>query len=102
MDVSCTICRSLIQDGLLIYITVVRKVGEKGCRFCRTIVSRIERIEKVEGFLATLLKSHRLGIRHPKGGTMLIETKDQASRRLYKLELYVLEGVALDFEVVIV
>jgi hypothetical protein len=56
----------------------------------------------VEGFLATLLKSHRLGIRHPKGGTMLIETKDQASRRLYKLELYVLEGVALDFEVVIV
>jgi hypothetical protein len=56
----------------------------------------------VEGFPATLLKSHRLGIRHPKGGTMLIETKDQASTRLYELEIFASEGVPSDFKVVTV
>lgn len=71
---------------------MVREAGEKGCQFCRTIVSGIDRIEEAEGFPATLLKSHRLSIRHLKGGTVLIETKDKASRRLYELELYALEG----------
>ena len=95
MDVSCSICRSLSHVRFSCYITTVRETGERGCRFCQTIVSGIdliERIEEVESLPAPMSRPHSLVTRHDKGSTLFIEIKDQAFRRVYELEIYALAG----------
>jgi hypothetical protein len=95
MEDSCTVCTSLTRDRLSLYVTVVKEAGANGCRFCQTIVSGIEKIEEVDGVSVPLLKSYRVGIRQTVGSTVLVETKDQASKRLYELEIYASEGSQL-------
>jgi hypothetical protein len=94
----CLICRSLGQHGVFLNIRMVKEAGEKGCLVCQVIISGIEKIEALQethGLQAPSPKSHMVGKKHLEGCSLLVETKDEQSRRLYELEFYAEEGLLM-------